>query len=79
LTHGQLHGWQEELTEQDIENRLIRIHTGFGKTQGVLAAAWLWIRVILRDDPWTRNAGVDTDGWEEIAAGLGTVREKQRW
>lgn len=52
--HGQPHGWQEELAVQNIDNRLIRIPTGFGKTQGVLAA-WLLNRISKQDDHWPRR------------------------
>jgi len=52
--HGQPHCWQEELAAQDIDNRLIRIPTGFGKTQGVLAA-WLWNRIAQQNDRWSRR------------------------
>jgi CRISPR-associated endonuclease/helicase Cas3 len=52
--HGQPHGWQEDLAMQQIGNRLIRIPTGFGKTQGVLAS-WLWNRIVQRDDRWPRR------------------------
>lgn len=53
-THIQPHSWQEELAVQDIGNRLIRIPTGFGKTQGVLAA-WLWNRIAQQDARWPRR------------------------
>lgn len=52
--HGKPHGWQEQLAGQDISNRLIRIPTGFGKTQGVLAA-WLWNRCQQQEDQWPRR------------------------
>jgi CRISPR-associated endonuclease/helicase Cas3 len=52
--HDQPHNWQQELGEVAIGNRLIRIPTGFGKTQGVLAA-WLWHRVIKQDNNWPRR------------------------
>lgn len=53
--HGQPHGWQKALAASETpENRLVRIPTGFGKTQGVLSA-WLWNRVILGDDRWPRR------------------------
>ena len=47
--------WQQELADQDeCANRLICIPTGFGKTLGVLAA-WIWHRVIQRNDNWPRR------------------------
>jgi CRISPR-associated endonuclease/helicase Cas3 len=53
--HGQPHGWQAGLARGDLpENRLIRIPTGFGKTQGVLST-WLWNRLIREDDRWPRR------------------------
>jgi len=53
--HGQPHDWQSGLAADDrCMNRLIRISTGFGKTQGVLAA-WLWNRMQRQDDRWPRR------------------------
>ncbi|MEW6221262.1 MAG: Fic family protein, partial [Thermodesulfobacteriota bacterium] len=53
--HGKPHDWQQELAyQEECGNRLIRIPTGFGKTQGVLAA-WLWTRVLRQDDRWPRR------------------------
>ncbi|MFM7201723.1 MAG: DEAD/DEAH box helicase [Myxococcota bacterium] len=49
------HRWQEELAlDPSIQNRLIRIPTGFGKTAGVVFA-WLWNRVVRQDPTWPRR------------------------
>lgn len=49
------HNWQIELAvDPTIQNRLIRIPTGFGKTLGVLAA-WLWHRMEGHDEKWPRR------------------------
>jgi len=46
------HPWQRELASQDeCQNRLIRIPTGFGKTLGVLTT-WLLHRVRRNNDSW---------------------------
>lgn len=53
--HDQPHQWQTELaSDGNCANRLIRIPTGFGKTDGVLAA-WLWHRLKRRDERWPRR------------------------
>ena len=55
LTTHWPHDWQRKLAENDFcSNRLIRIPTGFGKSHGVLAA-WIWRRVLLREDGWPRR------------------------
>jgi CRISPR-associated endonuclease/helicase Cas3 len=49
------HNWQQALADDiKCKNRLIRIPTGMGKTIGVLAA-WLYHRVILKDEAWPRR------------------------
>lgn len=49
------HPWQGELaTERTCANRLVRIPTGLGKTQGVLGA-WLYHRVQRGDERWPRR------------------------
>lgn len=49
------HPWQAQLaTEVHCRDRLIRIPTGFGKTQGVLAT-WLHHRVVNANDTWPRR------------------------
>ncbi len=53
--HSSPHGWQADLAaEDDCSNRLIRIPTGFGKTQGILAA-WFWHRLRRGNDQWPRR------------------------
>lgn len=47
--------WQSDLSGQETcRNRLIRIPTGLGKTEGVLAA-WSYHRLHRRDDLWPRR------------------------
>lgn len=47
--------WQGELAqEQNCRDRLIRIPTGLGKTEGVLAA-WSFHRLYRADDHWPRR------------------------
>ena len=47
--------WQEALSvETTCRSRVIRIPTGLGKTQGVLAA-WSYHRIIRKDDLWPRR------------------------
>ena len=47
--------WQAWLGSADhCPNRLLRIPTGFGKTQGVLMA-WAWNRVMRQDPSWPRR------------------------
>ena len=47
--------WQRELAEgSTLRNRLIRIPTGLGKTEGVLAA-WSYHRLHRADDHWPRR------------------------
>lgn len=54
--------WQSELAaEQSCRNRLIRIPTGLGKTEGVLAA-WSFHRLCRNDDRWP--------SWRERCLGL---------
>jgi CRISPR-associated endonuclease/helicase Cas3 len=51
-SHAQPHSWQVELASSlECANRLIRIPTGFGKTQGVLGA-WLWHRLNNTRNDW---------------------------
>jgi len=53
--HAQAHAWQTGLADDSVcRSRFVRIPTGFGKTQGVLAA-WLWNRVVQNDDNWPRR------------------------
>lgn len=47
--------WQENLAaEQTCRNRMIRVPTGLGKTEGVLAA-WSYHRLSRGDDAWPRR------------------------
>ncbi len=47
--HNKPHPWQRTLARENIcRNRIIKIPTGLGKTEGVIAA-WIWHRLI-RDD-----------------------------
>jgi CRISPR-associated endonuclease/helicase Cas3 len=49
------HSWQSELASTEAcTDRLIRIPTGLGKTEGVLAA-WSFHRVHRNDDSWPRR------------------------
>lgn len=49
------HPWQRGLARAEgCRDRLIRIPTGFGKTQGVFGA-WCWHRVVRGDDRWPRR------------------------
>ncbi|OQX09774.1 MAG: hypothetical protein BWK76_21760 [Desulfobulbaceae bacterium A2] len=53
--HSQPHRWQFDLAGEAIcRNQLIRVPTGFGKTQGVLAG-WLWHRQVKAKDAWPRR------------------------
>lgn len=53
--HATPHGWQKELMEEEsCSDRLIRIPTGFGKTEGVLAA-WSLHRIFRGEDRWPRR------------------------
>jgi CRISPR-associated endonuclease/helicase Cas3 len=53
--HASPHPWQADLAaELTCRNRLIRIPTGLGKTEGVLAA-WSYHRLDRRDDSWPRR------------------------
>jgi CRISPR-associated endonuclease/helicase Cas3 len=53
--HAQPHDWQEALAaEEGCRNRLIRIPTGLGKTEGVLAA-WSFYRLLRNDLAWPRR------------------------
>jgi CRISPR-associated endonuclease/helicase Cas3 len=50
--HAAPHPWQSDLAaDQDCRNRLIRIPTGLGKTEGVLAA-WSYYRLHRGDASW---------------------------
>jgi CRISPR-associated endonuclease/helicase Cas3 len=47
--------WQRDLaSETTCRNRLIRVPTGLGKTEGVLAA-WTFHRLLRSDDQWPRR------------------------
>ncbi len=47
--------WQGELAGSSVcRNRLVRIPTGLGKTEGVLAA-WSYHRLIRGDERWPRR------------------------
>ncbi|MBX6364126.1 MAG: DEAD/DEAH box helicase [Gemmatimonadetes bacterium] len=49
------HDWQRRLAaESECEDRLLRIPTGMGKTEGVLAA-WAWHRLVRQDPAWPRR------------------------
>jgi CRISPR-associated endonuclease/helicase Cas3 len=49
------HEWQERLaTSPTVQNRLVRIPTGMGKTAGIVAA-WAWNRLIRSDQTWPRR------------------------
>ncbi len=51
----QPHRWQSELASaSECHSRVIRIPTGFGKTEGALLS-WLWHRVVLNDRAWPRR------------------------
>jgi CRISPR-associated endonuclease/helicase Cas3 len=53
--HASPHGWQTELmAEESCRDRLIRIPTGLGKTEGVLAA-WSLHRISSGDERWPRR------------------------
>jgi len=53
--HNEPHQWQRELGGlSDCSDRLIRIPTGLGKTEGVLAA-WVWHRLVRKDPSWPRR------------------------
>lgn len=53
--HDVPHRWQEELALEDAcRDRLIRIATGLGKSEGVLAA-WSFHRIARSDDRWPRR------------------------
>ncbi len=55
LTGNKPFPWQEELAkETSCRTRVIRIPTGFGKTQGTLAA-WGYHRINRQDDLWPRR------------------------
>jgi len=54
-THESPRRWQSDLAEESVcRDRLIRIPTGFGKTEGVLAA-WSFHRLCRADDCWPRR------------------------
>ncbi len=49
------HGWQERLAlDVSLDNRLVRVPTGLGKTAGVVAA-WAWNRLERGDESWPRR------------------------
>jgi CRISPR-associated endonuclease/helicase Cas3 len=53
--HASPHEWQKELMdEESCRDRLIRIPTGLGKTEGVLAA-WSLHRICNGDERWPRR------------------------
>lgn len=53
--HSVPHDWQVELGMNEVcRNRMIRVATGLGKTEGILSA-WLFHRVVLGDDRWPRR------------------------
>jgi CRISPR-associated endonuclease/helicase Cas3 len=53
--HATPHEWQKELMEEEsCRDRLIRIPTGLGKTEGALAA-WSLHRICNRDERWPRR------------------------
>lgn len=53
--HEAPHDWQAELAAHDhCPDRLIRIPTGLGKTEGVLAA-WAWNRLVRNGEEWPRR------------------------
>lgn len=54
-THSEPRSWQEQLALEPIcRTRLIRIPTGLGKTEGVLAA-WSFHRICRADNGWPRR------------------------
>lgn len=53
--HGSALEWQRRLAvDPQCKDRLIRIPTGMGKTEGVLAA-WAWHRLVRQDAGWPRR------------------------
>lgn len=53
--HHDPHPWQSRLAAGEAcEDRLIRIPTGLGKTEGAIAA-WAWHRLVRKDDAWPRR------------------------
>ena len=53
--HASPRDWQGELAATEIcRDRLIRIPTGLGKTEGILAA-WSFHRLHREDDQWPRR------------------------
>lgn len=53
--HGDPHPWQRELAANtSCDDRLIRIPTGMGKTEGVLST-WAWHRLVREDGEWPRR------------------------
>src|SRR5690606_13781202 len=53
--HREPRRWQQDLASSAMcRSRVIRIPTGLGKTEGVLAA-WLYHRIIKQDDTWPRR------------------------
>lgn len=53
--HAEPRGWQRQLADNELcRNRLIRIPTGLGKTEGVLAA-WSYHRLHRGDATWPRR------------------------
>lgn len=49
--HSAPHAWQADLIGAEIRDRLIRIPTGMGKTEGVIAA-WSRHRILNQDPRW---------------------------
>lgn len=53
--HHQPHAWQTRLSEEtNCRSRLIRISTGFGKTQGV-ACSWVYHRLVQKNLAWPQR------------------------
>jgi CRISPR-associated endonuclease/helicase Cas3 len=53
--HSAPRAWQSDLAEESVcRDRLIRIPTGLGKNEGVLAA-WSFHRLYQADDRWPRR------------------------
>ena len=54
-THDSSRRWQGELASESVcRDRLIRIPTGLGKTEGVLSS-WSYHRLLCADDRWPRR------------------------
>lgn len=53
--HSAPRGWQTRLADQAVcASRLIRVPTGLGKTEGILAA-WMWHAVVQARPEWPRR------------------------